>query len=215
VTVDFSSIRGLVIAGRSLNGSDALKKLAQYPERTPPRYDLPGPGDPDVLSPAEVARTRVIKSRISNRQAEWFVERAKSAPWMSAAADLRDADPAEPDGLYAAMAAMYDHFIQDRPEQVNHAKVSKVLHIKRPALFPILDDHVFRIYKQAAREQALRYPQLGYRRMTWAAIREDLVSATTTSALTQLRAAIDAHPAPHVNVLANLTDLRLLDILTW
>jgi hypothetical protein len=51
--------------------------------------------------------------------------------------------------------------------------------------------------------------------MIWAAIREDLVSATTTSALTQLRAAIDAHPKPRVNVLANLTDLRLLDILTW
>jgi hypothetical protein len=69
----------------------------------------------------------------------------------SADADLTDADPAVPDGLFASTARLYWAFTW--PEHipgVARAKVHKVLHIKRPGLYPILDDHLKGLYKPCA-----------------------------------------------------------------
>ncbi|NYI88770.1 hypothetical protein HNR02_002093 [Amycolatopsis endophytica] len=205
----------LVVADRTITLDDAIAVLERYPEATPPRYDLPGPGDPYTLSPAEVVRTRVVRSRISTEEMSWFIERALDAPWVPPESDLRDADPAERSGLYADMTALYRHFMDARPRGVSHAKVSKVLHVKRPSLFPILDQHVFTAYRVPARLQAQRYPQWGYRSMTWAAVREDLLAATMSGALERLRTAITLHAQERVLRLAGVTDLRLLDMLTW
>lgn len=204
-----------MVAGRTISTSEAIATREGYPARTPPRYDLPGPGDPNVLTAAEVVRTRVVRSRIGNKEVDWFVEQARSAPWVEPGSDLRDADPAEREGLYDAMTALYAHFMDARPRGVSHAKVSKVLHIKRPALFPILDQHVFAAYRAEARRQAVRYPQLGFRSITWAAVREDLLLATSSGGLSRLRAAMAEHADGRVRQLLAVTDLRLLDMLTW
>jgi hypothetical protein len=58
-------------------------------------------GDLGVLTEGEVARTRIIASRISRDQCERLLRIAADAPWgcVSAEADLADADPARRDGL--------------------------------------------------------------------------------------------------------------------
>jgi len=184
---------------------------AQKHARTLVRYDGGGAGDPGSLSRDEVLRTEIIKSRISFEEADWFVARAVDAPWPDVPADatLADADPAATGGLYDAMDRLYRHFA-GRP-QVNAAKISKVLHLKRPALYPILDSRLMRSYGPAARRAAARYPDRGFRRMYWAAVRDDVMDETNVACLTALRTELRAASSP----MAGLSDVRLLDIAAW
>jgi hypothetical protein len=95
---------------------------------------------------------------------------------------------------------------------VGIAKISKVLHIKRPAAYPILDTQVEARYRDAAERAAKAYPALGQKRMYWAAIRADLIANTESGALGLLRERLKSSELERYT---QLTDLRLLDILTW
>ncbi len=208
----------MIIAGATV--SDPFTELSEYARRhggTVAKYDLGGSGQPDVLATDEVTRTRIIASRISAAESAWFVDRASSAPWKTVPADasLADADPAEPDGLYAAAIALYEHFRDAAPKGVAIAKIHKVLHLKRPALIPILDSRVLAAYGPAAAEAARRHPNLGARRLNWAAIREDLIDESNARALAEVRDRLAADEDTAVRVMARLTDLRLLDAVTW
>ena len=154
-------------------------------------------------------------SRISERQLIWFVERATTAPWPPADAHLRQAEPNIRNGLYDQLEAFYRHFEKDAPRQVARSKISKVLHIKRPAAFPILDSKVTDVYLRYAEQAVERYPRLKYQKAAyWVAIRDDLITNTESEALSQLRAALGNDGTLGAN-LHHLTDLRLLDMLTW
>lgn len=183
--------------------------------RTLTGYDLAGQQDPFSLSRAEVVRTRVIASRINNRELSWFLERGETAPWcdLELDVDLADADPEHKDGLYDRADGLYRHFQGGRPRGVNTAKISKVLHLKRPALFPILDSHLLKTYRRAARRAADRYPARGHRYMYWAAIRDDLLR--NRPCIAELKTACASDEREDVHRLSQLTDLRVLDILTW
>jgi hypothetical protein len=71
---------------------------------------------------------------------------------------------------------LYSHFTDGAPHGIAMAKISKVLHVKRPAAYPILDKRITSIYRDAATQATRRYPQRGYRRAYWAAIRDDLIA---------------------------------------
>lgn len=82
----------IVIAGGRITLDEAVATLGSYladTGTTVSRYDLPGPGDPYELTEEEVTRTRVIKSRISAAQLEWFLKQARTAAWPASDADLR------------------------------------------------------------------------------------------------------------------------------
>lgn len=179
------------------------------------RYDLAEQADAFALSREDVQRTRVIASRISNRELDWLVARGESAPWgqVDPAADLVDADPGEKGGLYDHANTLYEHFRSDAPRNLNIAKISKVLYLKRPALMPILDSHLLGTYRRHARQAALRYPDRGHRRMYWAAIRDDLLH--NRERIVALKAACARDDRDEVRRLEQLSDLRILDILTW
>jgi hypothetical protein len=89
----------------------------------------------------------------------------------------------------------------------------------RPALFPILDRRLRSFYgpaaKAAARDVAARRPEFAdCKRMTWEAVRRDLLS--NEAALRELRSAlgdIDCILASEAS--AKLSDNRFLDMLTW
>lgn len=205
----------IVIAGRERSISDCVNELRQYPGRTITGYDLPGPGHPTTLTRAEVARTRTVYSRISEQQLTWFVERATSAPWPPADADLRRAEPNIRGGLYDQLEAFYRHFEEDAPSRVGRSKISKVLHVKRPAAFPILDSKVADVYLQNAAQAVERYPRLKYQKAAyWVAIRDDLIANTESDALPELRVALGDQGTLGAH-LDHITDLRLLDMLTW
>ncbi|MEV8026829.1 DUF6308 family protein [Cellulosimicrobium funkei] len=208
----------MTVAGKTI--SDPFSELSEYARRydgTVSKYDLRGSGDPDVLTPEEVARTRIIASRISNTESAWFVERGGSAPWGGVPADARlaDADPADNDGLYAAATALYEHFRLAAPRRVAVAKIHKVLHLKRPGLIPILDSHLLTSYATGAALAARRHTKIGARRLYWAAIREDLIDERNASALVDVRAKLAADGDIKVQGMSRLTDLRLLDAVAW
>lgn len=114
---------------------------------------------------------------------------------------------------------LWDHFWTERPKHVATAKISKVLYLMRPGLVPILDRRLRSFYdtaaKAAAREVASRRPEFAARkRMTWEAVRRDLLS--NKAAILELRAALgDMDCVLAREVSAKLSDLRLLDILAW
>lgn len=206
----------ITIAGEPV--ADPFERLAAYAGRhakTLRLYDLAGGGEPNALTADEVERTRVIASRISNRERDWFVARAVDAPWnnVSPDADLGDADPAVQDGLYGRVNALFEFFRSEAPRGVNMAKISKVLHLKRPALIPLLDSHLERRYRRLARQAALRQPAHGYRRMYWAAIRDDLL--LNRQGIAALKQQCATHEREDVQRVSLLTDLRVMDILTW
>lgn len=87
----------LTVAGRVID--DPLSIWRDYARRTRTlyEYDLTGPGDPAILTLTEgdVARTRIIASRISREECKRLLRRASDAPWdcVSVEADLASADP--------------------------------------------------------------------------------------------------------------------------
>jgi hypothetical protein len=203
----------IVIADGALSTDEAVLKLDDYPLKTLCRYDLPGPGDPYLLTREELIRTRALRSRIRNAELDWFLDRASSAPWPPPEADLRQADPGVAGGLYDQLAALYEHFRNAAPPGIAMAKISKVLHLKRPTAYPILDRKITSTYRHAAGQAALLYPGRGYKRMFWAAIRLDLITNTESGALAALRRSLGGAARFQAN--SRVTDLRLLDMLTW
>ncbi|UGQ60500.1 DUF6308 family protein (plasmid) [Rhodococcus pyridinivorans] len=207
----------LVIAGRSIDIDTAVAKAHAYPAVTVARYDLPGPGPAAVITADEIARTYKVRSRVSHAQRDWFIRSAVDAPWAAVPieAQLVDADPNISGGLYDRAEALYDHFRTAAPRHVEVAKISKVLHLKRPGLFPILDSKVMAFYRLQARAAAARYPHRGRRAMFWTAIRDDVCTNLDSGALPMLRRRLAQSETDQVRRLATLTDVRLLDVLTW
>lgn len=213
------SNQALTVAGHVRTVEDALEVLEKYPRKTPAAFDYLGAGDLEKLTAHEVIRTRKISSRISNKEVTYFLEASETAPWIRTAADLANADP---DGeLFASMTDLYWHFAEGPPKGVSFAKISKVLHLKQPSLFPILDSHVARAYAPAAKILRTDHPQLGWRRRTWLAVRKDLLAARTSGALDELRGRLRSYTSAdmakqkEVRLMDELTDLRILDILVW
>ncbi len=182
------------------------------------RYDFGDHGNSVVLTGPEVTRTRIIRSRIGNLERDWFVRQAAVASplWHAVPehATLVEADPDSDNPLYSDALALFTHFMTKR-RGVSLAKVSKVLHFKRPHLYPILDSHITNLYRQHAATAASRYPKLGYRRSYWMAIRDDLINPENVEAFRQIRQQLANHHDPAIRRGAGLGDLRLLDILAW
>ncbi|UGQ41226.1 DUF6308 family protein [Rhodococcus aetherivorans] len=207
----------LVLAGRSIGVQAALAQAHAYPKVTVARYDLPGPGPVDAITADDIARTHKVRSRISHAQRDWFVRTALGAPWAAVPADARlvDADPNISGDLYDGAEALYEYFRTAAPRQVGVAKISKVLHLKRPGLFPILDAKVMAVYRSQARAAATRYPHRDRRAMFWATIRDDVCANLDSGALPLFRRRLAQSETEHVRRIAALTDVRLLDLLTW
>jgi hypothetical protein len=214
------STTGISVAGQTHSLQEALARLINYPRKTPVKFDFPGPGEPGLLTADEVRRTRNVSSRISEAEVDFFVETAATAPWVDPRADLAVADPHHQQ-LFTEMTDLYWHFGKAAPKGVNFAKISKVLHVKLPHLYPILDRHIRRSYAPSARALRSEFPELRWRRRTWVAIRNDLIGARSSGALSELRELLlgfesaDAIEKQRVRDLDALTDLRLLDILVW
>lgn len=214
-----SSAIELNVAGRVVpDAHDAVLEYVKRHHGTVVAYDLADRGDPDVLCLEDVIRTRIIASRISNEEAEWFVQTGIDAPWASVAEDfdLSRADALGSD-VYDAMDALYGHFYAQRPKSVSVGKIHKVLHVKRPSLYPILDSRLRQLYRPAAREAARQLATRserwkGIREHYWEAIRLDLIS--NEEALQNLRSELRNSGEPG-SLAVGLTNLRLLDLVTW
>src|SRR5258706_3593602 len=183
--------------------------------------DLADPGQPNVLTADEAWRSRRINSRITRRECQDLERIALGAPWdtVPANADLAAADPEQADGLFAAAAALYWHFTwPERTPGIGVAKVHKVLHPKRPGLYPILDDRLRHLYSDCAARWIEPLAHLGGLSLAdsppyWAAFREDLLRCRDE--LHSYREILRWDDDTSVRCLADLTDVRLLDIIAW
>jgi hypothetical protein len=202
---------GLVVAAHYVSVEEARAKLGAYLRRgTVRRYDLGEdyePSSADALSIDDVRRTWWVRSRIARRDREAWVELGRTAPWhlVPRTRRLHD-DEAQLDRALA----LFIHFLGP---QRGIARVSKVLHLKRSAFFPIVDSRIGALY----------FPRVGARlsRATlpayWAAIRDDLLKPSNVEALATLRIWIGdrSDSEERYAQLRPLSDLRLLDIASW
>lgn len=205
----------ITIAGRPITAP--LKTLCNYAAKyggTLRQYDFAPKGEPTVLTGAEIWTTRIIHSRVTHAERD-ELEKA-SASWeshwaaISPDAVINDADPAVEGGLYDSMLKLYT--LMTRIPGVSTAKASKILHFKRPDLYPILDSRLVELYRDSAAVAAQRHPERGFKRMYWAAIRNDVVA--NQAALSSLRHDL-RNQSDDIDRLTKLSDLRLLDILSW
>lgn len=216
------SSRPVTIAGRTVRDPEwvVVEYLREH-SGTVAHFDALAGASPEVTwEMVKVTRSPWMNSRISNLQAEWFIECSKSAPWSSVAGDaqLVDAPAAEPGGLYDDALTLFEHFAASAPKGVAMGKISKVLYLMRPGLYPILDRRLQRLYwslsRDAARTVAEVRPEMGrYRQLFWEAVRLDLVSSS--DAIGDVRAALAAGLLSEVEHPTRLSDVRLLDILSW
>jgi hypothetical protein len=102
---------------------------------------------------------------------------------------------------------------------VSTAKISKVLHLMRPGLFPMLDSYLTRFYRTAALAAAT---DIGHKReilsphkmLYWEAVRQDILN--NEAGLYTLRQTLASAQSPLTEQASRcLSDLRLLDILAW
>ena len=130
-------------------------------------------------------------------------------------ADLASADPAQRGGLFDKAAALYWHFTIPHNAGIGPAKIHKVLHVKRPQFYPVLDRLVRRLYRVQARTWINQIPDTrrGDSVTFWAVIRDDLIDRDNNSALQIHRDAL--RTAPQTAPMADLPFLRLLDIVAW
>ena len=213
----------LRIAGAAIHDPMPIwRAYACLYSRTIRGYDLRQQDDPNVLTADDAWCSRIITSRLTRRERDEIVSRAAEpgCPWGAVRydADLADADPAAPGGDFDSAAKLYWHFTSpDRIRGVRVAKIHKILHVKRPGLYPILDKRVRNLYRKVATPWVDRLARLGVTTADsppyWAAIREDLlVNGPQIEAYRQDLAGCDDETT---TLMAQLTDLRLQDIVAW
>lgn len=204
----------LRVAGREV--SEPMSVWADYARHqgsTVGKYDLPGPGRPDLLTEEEVWRSRAIVSHVTHVEKQEFpaVWQAAGGPSLPADAHIRDADPVERGGMYDHVLQVVEAFVARKG--VRWTKAVKVLHIKRPHLFPILDSGLRELYEEAeaayrVRNEQLLPPGVCY----WGAIRADVLDNQV--ALRGYRAELAAEEGL-LGRFAHLSDIRLLDMICW
>lgn len=204
----------IVVAGHRIDSPlDVVVGYATRFTGTLARYDFGNRGKPDVLTGEEIWSTRIIRSRVTYTERDQLERVAAGCGPLWAAipvdASMRDGDPSIANELWANMLDLYTRFTE--VPGIGMAKASKILHFKRPGLYPILDSRLAELYREMASETAEKYPELGYKRMYWAAIRNDLL--LNEQPMRALRAELSSVDSPFK--LSELTDLRILDILSW
>jgi len=213
----------IAVAGQVVrNPAHAIVEYLERHGGTVTHYDFQAATFDQInLDLVRATRSPWMGSRISAQQAAWIIDRGTTAPWAAIPLDaqLKDADPLAVDGLYDRAAILWEHFWDARPANVSTAKISKVLYLMRPGLFPILDSYLIRFYRTAARAAAIDLGQqrasLGrFRTLYWEAVRRDILD--NEAGLQVLRQVLAATGAPLPEQAARrLSDLRLLDMLAW
>jgi hypothetical protein len=195
---------------------NAVASLMSYPPMTVQYYDQ-GPGShPDTVTPTDIGKLIVIEP-LQQRVAIGLLEAGESAPWKLVGVQDRLED-AEPGGdLYERATLLFKYF--DDVPGVSFAIASKLLHLKRPGFYPLLDSVLRKVYDAAA---AAAYTtstgkQAGKRagRLYWAAVRADLVDPENIAALEKIRGQLKKMDDAQADRLLRVNDLRLLDMLAW
>jgi len=172
----------IAVAGHVVrNPAHAIVEYLGRHGGTVTRYDFRAATFSQInLDLIRATRSPWMGSRISAKEAAWLIDRGTTARWAAIPLDaqLKEADPLAGDGRYDRAAALWEHFWDARPANVSTAKISKVLYLMRPGLFPILDSYLSRFYRTAARAAAI---DLGQKRASLGRFRTLYCARSTTS----------------------------------
>jgi hypothetical protein len=214
------TLASLPVGDQRLTLAEVSEHVGGFPAGTVRWYDFGGASEAppevvDAVTLLDLGRMTAMNPDVTGADAVALLERdVDPSVWRAVprTADLADADLAEEGGLFDAANRLYKSF--SSISNVKDAKTSKLLHLKRPCLYPILDDQVKRLYLARAVEEAAR-PEVawrGYRVTYWAAIRQDLLAWREVQAFEALREQLHQRERP---AHARLSDVRLLDITAW
>jgi hypothetical protein len=219
-----------MMAGMRIGGTDVsqdrMVELAQsyavtY-QRTVEIYDLggdpdgrPGAGgasEPvDKVTLGDIGRLVVFNARLAADDVAALLDTNKSLVLDARALppDARLEDYLPSSALEAAADAAY-HQISSGAN-IARAKTSKLLHLKRPHLVPVLDSRVLPLWEADALAEGKRlqreHPQY------WLAVRKDLIAGTDE--LARLRSTLSSSDDEAYRRLGRLSALRLLDVIAW
>jgi len=206
-----------VAAGRVTSNNVAQARITHYLSLgTVPKYDLGRGyqlGSPNTLIIGDLRRMWWLRSRIHRAHYPAWIALAANAPWgaLPVNAQLTALGSANQSyvSIRAAGFALFSHFYG---QQRKEARVSKVLHLKRPDFFPILDRKVLALY----RPKLVNPPSNRLARVPlyWDLFRDDLLLSANQAALVNLRGWINAQVPGNAgfSVFLTLTDVRLFDI---
>lgn len=199
----------LRVASHTLSLDQALAVLlgfARGEAGTLQHYDFGGrngisPSDGVTLE--DIGRMTLMNPGLYGSEVAALLDAGPGAPWDAVGHSeyLEDADPDERGGLWDRARSLFDYF--DRIGGIGLAKASKLLHIKRPLFYPVLDSFVVAEYGCWRLDEK---PDT-----CWAAVRSDLLHGAP--AVAQIRRRLDRED--EAVLLRQVSDVRLLDILAW
>lgn len=224
------------LAGQRLDVRTMARALADYADAhggTLRQYDRAGwsyPASPrDRVIAEDLGRMQVFAARVSPSGAVSLLEHDAGRLWQEMPETLNLL--ARPDQQLdrwlqsdhvTAAHELFEHYRRGPQNGNRPAWASKLLHLKWPRFYPILDGRIKSTYgaraERLAQELELTSPRYPAAILTyWAAIRADLTAEGFLDAL-QLaveQATAHAHDADASQRLVHLTPVRLADILTW
>jgi hypothetical protein len=123
-------------------------------------YDFAGtdtdPHAHNQVDLTDAGRLVVINARLDADDVPFMIRRGETAPWeaVSFEDDLLDVDWLN---LLDRAEQIYRHFRPNAGPRLGPTRTHKLLHLKRPHVFPIIDSVVRETYRERARAQGNRY----------------------------------------------------------
>lgn len=192
----------------------AIRDYADSHSATIKHYDLGGPDEVDIVdsvSSEDIGRMVFINARLSGADAAHLTSADLMVKLHPLGIDLRvedvELDPRANDPRYLAMLDAWST-LQALPK-IGAAKASKLLHLKRPKLFPLIDSYVKRVYKSSALAAGIALGSTSPH--YWLPLAADTKANAPDFATVRDELSEDAS----TRHLIYLSDLRFQDILAW
>ena len=217
------------IAGRRVSAPTAVAYLTEdYPTLTLQHYDLGGPSPRDSITMSDLGRATLFGAfrgwktaaslvRVSDASTwptgdtPWRIDAAPDVDWeeWTSRSEVREARD-----LFASLARGDEGGWRE-------AAASKILHLKWPDFFPVIDGALRELYSDEAMEVERRIRGSRRRKHAtttayWVAVRLDLLRPENVDADKATREGLQASSdREKAALLTQLTSLRLLDALAW
>ena len=217
------------IAGRQLSAAAATDYLIRdYPTLTLQHYDLGGSSPRDSITMTDLGRATLFGAFRGWKTAASLLRAAEAADWpqddpcwqLDAHPDatveewISRAEVRKARDLFSSLAGGHEGGWRE-------AATSKILHLKWPDFFPVIDGELRTLYSDQALTAEQRIPGSRRRRHAtttayWMAVRQDLLQPANLEADKSTREGLRAAPdRQKASLLIQLTRLRLLDALAW
>jgi hypothetical protein len=198
------------IGTRKIVVDEAIAQLRLYAETNGavlqyydglPGMTTVGGSDPNRVTFEDLGRTMVIGSDLRALDIPWLLEVEAEKEFAAIPVDARLEDAERGSELFEAAMALDDKFTGHRG--FGHAKKSKLLHLKRPYLYPVTDSFIRMTYGTASAGSEFL-----------SAVRDDLVNPANVRDFKLLQVRLIAEPTTSAaRLLGEVPTLRLLDIL--